>query len=215
MPDHKPLQRSKGVHCVHQASECGDPQHHDDDPAAGLLKAVVDDSVGGKPLRKADRPGNGTKQQGGEDTGPETEKGVDVQEAHNNDDKDGNDHVIGNILLQLNIADDYFKIREKYDSLKEASEARDKELYDVKHDLITNQIKMKNLEESLQKLRLENNENQKTIVKLETELGMTAEPEEYYDDVEEVIEGTPDIVKEVEKPGNSTSSHRRTGKRRR
>ena len=123
---------------------------------------------------------------------------------------------VQNILLQLNIADDYFKIREKYDSLKESSESKDKELYDVKHDLITNQIKMKSLEESLQKLRIENNEYQKKIVKLETELNLNEEPEEFYDEVEEVIEGAPDIVKQVEKPESSAaSSHRRTGKRRR
>ncbi len=124
---------------------------------------------------------------------------------------------VQNILLQLNIADDYFKIREKYDSLKEASEAKDKELYDVKHDLITNQIKMKSLEESLQKLRLENNENQKKIVKLETELGLTGEVEEYYDDVEEVetVDGSADVVKQVPKPEGSSTSRRKTGKRRR
>ena len=122
---------------------------------------------------------------------------------------------VQNALLQLNIADDYFKVREKYDSLKEASEAKDKELYDVKHDLITNQIKMKNLEEALQKLRIENNENQKKIVKLETELGFSGEVEEYYDDVEEVSEGISDIVREAPKSEgqSAVSSRRKTGKR--
>ncbi|MBQ9550510.1 MAG: cell division protein ZapA [Lachnospiraceae bacterium] len=122
---------------------------------------------------------------------------------------------VQNTLLQLNIADDYFKIKEKYLSLKEASEAKDKELYDAKHDLITNQIKMKSLEETLQKLRIENNENQKKIVKLETELGFTEEVEEYYDDVEEVSEGIPDVVKEVPRSAGQTaaSSRRRSGKR--
>ncbi len=122
---------------------------------------------------------------------------------------------VQNTLLQLNIADDYFKIREKYDSLKEASEAKDKELYDVKHDLITNQIKMKSLEEALQKLRIENNENQKKIVKLETELGFTGEVEEYYDDVEEVSDGFPDVVREAQKSEgqSAASSRRRNGKR--
>jgi len=122
---------------------------------------------------------------------------------------------VQNTLLQLNIADDYFKVREKYDSLKEASEAKDKELYDVKHDLITNQIKMKSLEESLQKLRIENNENQKKIVKLETELGFSGEVEEYYDDVEEVSDGFPDVVREAQKSEgqSAASSRRRNGKR--
>ncbi len=92
---------------------------------------------------------------------------------------------VQNVLLQLNIADDYFKIKEKYEELKDASESKDKELYDVKHDLVTNQIKMKSLEESLQKLRDENNENQKKIVKLETELGFSNEMEAYDDDIQD------------------------------
>ncbi|MCR5024325.1 MAG: cell division protein ZapA [Lachnospiraceae bacterium] len=92
---------------------------------------------------------------------------------------------VQNVLLQLNIADDYFKIKEKYEELKDASESKDKELYDVKHDLVTNQIKMKSLEESLQKLRDENNENQKKIVKLETELGFSNDFDAYDDDMQE------------------------------
>lgn len=97
---------------------------------------------------------------------------------------------VQNVLLQLNIADDYFKIKEKYEELKDVSESKDKELYDVKHDLVTNQIKMKSLEESLQKLRDENNENQKKIVKLETELGFSNDMEAYDDDIQESVEST-------------------------
>ena len=44
---------------------------------------------------------------------------------------------------------------------------------------------MKSLEESLQKLRDENNENQKKIVKLETELGFSNDFDAYDDDMQE------------------------------
>ena len=44
---------------------------------------------------------------------------------------------------------------------------------------------MKSLEESLQKLRDENNENQKKIVKLETELGFSNDIDAYDDDMQE------------------------------
>lgn len=81
------------------------------------------------------------------------------------------------ILLQLNIADDYFKARMSLEELQDISDAKDRELYDVKHDLITTQIKLKSLEDSLKKLSEENNENQKKIVKLETELGFSASSE--------------------------------------
>ncbi len=106
------------------------------------------------------------------------------------------------ILLQLNIADDYFKAREKLAELQNLSDAKDKELYDVKHDLITTQIKLKSMEESLHKLSEENNENQKKIVKLETELGFA---------VDEPAQGDEDLI---DAAGEDKQTRRKTGKRR-
>ena len=122
---------------------------------------------------------------------------------------------VQNILLQLNIADDYFKAREKLEVLKSSSEEKDKELYDVKHELITTQIKLKSLEESLQKLRDENNENQKKIVKLETELGLMSEEDEFLDDVSEgeaenfTDSAAPKTVKPAEVPARKARRKRR------
>ena len=39
-------------------------------------------------------------------------------------------------LLALNIADDYFKAKSQVDTLEEDMEAKDRETYDMKHDLI-------------------------------------------------------------------------------
>ena len=75
-----------------------------------------------------------------------------------------------NVLLELNIADDYFKAKEELEEIRSEAEEKERDLYDVKHDLITAQMKVKNLEESQEKLQEENNELQKKIVKLETEL---------------------------------------------
>ena len=47
-----------------------------------------------------------------------------------------------NVLLQLNLADDYFKAKKQIDSLEDELEAKDKELYDLKHELIASQIKL-------------------------------------------------------------------------
>ena len=44
-------------------------------------------------------------------------------------------------LLELNIADDYFKAKAQVEKLEREIEQKDKELYDLKHDLISNQIK--------------------------------------------------------------------------
>ena len=44
-------------------------------------------------------------------------------------------------LMYLNIADDYFKAKKLGDSLSEEIENKDKEIYDLKHELIAAQIK--------------------------------------------------------------------------
>ena len=49
-------------------------------------------------------------------------------------------------LLQLNIADDYFKARKQGGTLESDIEAKDKEMYDLKHELISAQIKLENAE---------------------------------------------------------------------
>ena len=75
-----------------------------------------------------------------------------------------------NILMQLNIADDYFKAKKQGDSLENDIELKDKEMYDLKHELISAQIKLENAEKELAKIKDENNDLQMQIVKLETEM---------------------------------------------
>lgn len=74
------------------------------------------------------------------------------------------------ILLQLNIADDYFKAKKQLDILEEELQRKEKELYDVKHDLISAQIKLESAEKNARELQEELKESDKKIVKLETEL---------------------------------------------
>ncbi len=75
-----------------------------------------------------------------------------------------------NVLLQLNIADDYFKAKKQISLLEEELQNKEKEMYDLKHELIASQIKLENTEKNVQKLQAEANENAKKIVRLETEL---------------------------------------------
>ena len=74
------------------------------------------------------------------------------------------------VLLQLNVADDYFKAKKQIDILEEEVKAKEKELYDLKHELISTQIKLENLEKNNKSMQLELNENAKKIVRLETEM---------------------------------------------
>ncbi len=74
------------------------------------------------------------------------------------------------VLLQLNIADDYFKAKKQIEMLEEEVKVKEKELYDLKHELISTQIKLENLEKNNKHMQLELNENGKKIVRLETEI---------------------------------------------
>lgn len=73
-------------------------------------------------------------------------------------------------LMYLNIADDYFKAKKLGDSLSEEIEDKDKEIYDLKHELIAAQIKADTSAKEVEQLKKEINKYQKNIVKLETEL---------------------------------------------
>lgn len=75
-----------------------------------------------------------------------------------------------NVLLQLNIADDYFKAKKKISALEEELERKEKELYDLKHELIANQIKLESTEKTMKSMQDEINEGTKKIVRLEAEL---------------------------------------------
>ena len=74
------------------------------------------------------------------------------------------------VLLQLNVADDYFKAKKQIEVLEEEVKAKEKELYDLKHELISTQIKLENLEKNNKNMQTELNENAKKIVRLETEI---------------------------------------------
>lgn len=74
------------------------------------------------------------------------------------------------VLMQLNIADDYFKSKKQIGLLEEELQAKEKELYDLKHELIAAQIKLESTEKKVKEMQSEMNENAKKIVRLETEL---------------------------------------------
>ena len=61
-------------------------------------------------------------------------------------------------LIQLNIADDYFKAKAQVEKLERDIELKDKEIYDLKHDLISNQIKTETAESTTKELEAENRE---------------------------------------------------------
>lgn len=60
------------------------------------------------------------------------------------------------VMIQLNVADEYFKVKKQADALEEELEAKDKEIYDLKHQLISAQIKTDSYVKELKELRASN-----------------------------------------------------------
>ncbi|MDD6789748.1 MAG: cell division protein ZapA [Lachnospira sp.] len=76
-------------------------------------------------------------------------------------------------MVYLNLADDYFKAKKIADSLQEDIDAKDKEIYDLKHELITDQIQLDTRQKELKDLKAEVARCQKQIARLEDEIGKT------------------------------------------
>lgn len=73
-------------------------------------------------------------------------------------------------LLQLNIADDYFKAKEQAETLERTVREKEKEIYELQHDLISANIKAESSEETKANLEKENKELLLNKAKLETSL---------------------------------------------
>lgn len=75
-----------------------------------------------------------------------------------------------NILMQINLADDYFKAVSQVQEMNEEADVKGNELFDLKHEVIAAKTKLESLQKEYEKLQNEYNESQKTIIKLQTEL---------------------------------------------
>lgn len=64
-----------------------------------------------------------------------------IQELHQLDDFKRLTADTKATLVELNIADDYFKAKDRIEQLEADVEQKEKEIYDLKHDLITSQIR--------------------------------------------------------------------------
>ena len=74
------------------------------------------------------------------------------------------------MLLSLNMADDYFKARHQAEVFEEDLAIKDKEMYDLKHELVSNQVQLENakMETALRQEQVDKLQNR--ITELEKEL---------------------------------------------
>ena len=82
-----------------------------------------------------------------------------------------------NILMQINIADDFFKAKKQIQVMEEELRAREKEIYDLKHELISNQIKLENAEKTNKKQTTKLADKEKEIIALQAKLDVTHKSE--------------------------------------
>lgn len=73
-------------------------------------------------------------------------------------------------LIELNIADDYFKAKSQADKLELELEAKEREIYNLKHDLISNQVQTESNTKRLEELEAENKELLLNKARLEASL---------------------------------------------
>ena len=79
------------------------------------------------------------------------------------------------LLLNLNTADDYFKLKAQADQVGEQSSAKDKELYDIKHELISTQMELERASQELTEVKEEKQVLEKRIAALEAQVSRTGQ----------------------------------------
>lgn len=75
-----------------------------------------------------------------------------------------------NILIQLNIADDYFKLKAQMKNRQSEDDTKNNEIFDLKHELIELQAKLEACEKELAQEKEKYYEEEKKNIRLETEL---------------------------------------------
>ena len=79
------------------------------------------------------------------------------------------------ILLNLNIADDYFKVSKKIEELEEELSEKEKELYEFRHEMITTQVRLENAEKEKNALEEKNAQLQEELIRLRAQTDKTEE----------------------------------------
>ena len=73
-------------------------------------------------------------------------------------------------LLDMKFADEYFKAKKQADTKETELENKDKQLYEIKHELIAAQIKIETGEKESEDLKKQLSELQKDVIRLETRI---------------------------------------------
>lgn len=79
------------------------------------------------------------------------------------------------VLLALNIADDYFKAKKRVEESGKAEDEKEKQLYDLRHEVIETRIKQESALKLVEEYKEQVNALQRKIIQLEAEKNRKAE----------------------------------------
>lgn len=94
-----------------------------------------------------------------------------------------------NILIQLDIADEYFKAKSMADTLEGDLESKDNEIYDLKHQLIELQSKYDNMQLQYAELDNRQKESQNELTEL------SSKNAQFNDKLDKIIDENSELVK--------------------
>lgn len=72
-----------------------------------------------------------------------------------------------NLLLALNLADEYFKCKEELEHMDEEASERERQLYETRHEMIDAKIQAETLEKMVEEYKKQITHLQKEIIRLE------------------------------------------------
>lgn len=83
-----------------------------------------------------------------------------------------------NILLAINLSDEYYKVQESIQDLQREKEDLEKEIFNMKHDMIAMKSRLEDQEKKLGELKKDKKHSEHEVIRLETELKNAKEDNE-------------------------------------
>lgn len=80
------------------------------------------------------------------------------------------DAEMKNILLAINLSDEYYKVQQSAEEVQREHEDLEKEIFNMKHDMIAMKTQLEEREKELAELKKEKTETEHKLIRLETEL---------------------------------------------
>lgn len=83
-----------------------------------------------------------------------------------------------NILLAINLSDDYYKAMQELQEVRAEYQDKEREIFDMKHELVSMQTKMDKLVEESNQLKEQQNEEEHSVIRMEAKFEQASQNEE-------------------------------------